>query len=112
MLTYLLGAALGGLFLWRLLGWLAIARSAYRVWRYLRQQPSAEGDQQQNADRPIPDAVLSRKEALRVLELDDGADRDQIMARYRQLMQKNHPDRGGSSYLATLINAAKNKLLE
>jgi len=54
---------------------------------------------------------LSREEALKVLGLDESADREQIIDAHRKLMQKVHPDMGGSDDLAARINEAKRILL-
>ncbi len=70
--------------------------------------------QQGDPGRPAGGArgeKMDRREALAVLGLDDAASRDDIIQAHRRLMQKNHPDRGGSAHLASRINAAKDLLL-
>ena len=54
---------------------------------------------------------MDRAEAYRVLGLQSGAGRDEIQAAYRRLIQRVHPDQGGSSDLAARINQARDVLL-
>lgn len=47
---------------------------------------------------------MNRKEAQLILGLGEGADTATIKQRHRILMLNNHPDNGGSTFLATKIN--------
>lgn len=51
-------------------------------------------------------------EAYEVLGLQRGATDEEIRAAHRELMKGVHPDHGGSSYLASKINAARDRLLK
>jgi len=53
---------------------------------------------------------MTRSEALSALGLAEGATSDDVVAAHRRLIQKLHPDRGGSTYLAALLNRAKDTL--
>lgn len=50
-------------------------------------------------------------EALDVLGLEAGASATAVRAAHRRLVQLVHPDRGGTTYLASKINRAKDVLL-
>ncbi|EGN98884.1 hypothetical protein SERLA73DRAFT_181587 [Serpula lacrymans var. lacrymans S7.3] len=54
---------------------------------------------------------MDRKEAIAVLGLKDGPTlRTKLKDAHRHIMLANHPDRGGSPYLASKINEAKDLL--
>lgn len=70
-------------------------------WRNSRHTPPPRG----------PRSDMTRDEALAVLGLAAGATVDDIRAAHRRLIQRMHPDVGGTADLAARINRAKDVLL-
>ena len=69
-------------------------------------QSNQQGSQQANGKHR-----MSTEQAREVLGLKPGCTKEDIILAHRRMMQKVHPDRGGSDYLASQINTAKDVLL-
>lgn len=71
--------------------------------------------QDSRSQRPPPRGPrtdMTREEALAVLGLAESATADEIRAAHRRLIQRMHPDVGGTADLAARINRAKDVLLD
>jgi len=55
--------------------------------------------------------AMTKQEAYKVLGLEAGASAADVRKAHRRLMQRLHPDLGGTSFLAARINEAKDILL-
>ena len=61
-------------------------------------------------DGPFEDK-MTRREAALILGVRESASAERIRNSHRKLLILNHPDTGGSTFLATKINQAKEMLL-
>ncbi|MBK1656271.1 molecular chaperone DnaJ [Allochromatium vinosum] len=108
----LIGAAIPVLM--RLLAFLRLVPELQQILRSLGLGVGAgAGSADGGAGQSVPPSsgALSEDEARAILGVDAKADAEAIRAAHRRLMQRLHPDRGGSDYLAARINAAKRRLL-
>jgi len=83
--------------------WLDSNRAGWREY-FAAQDPGEPPPSDNRQDDPLA-------EAYAVLGLKPGASDEEIRAAHRELMKGVHPDHGGSSYLASKINAARDRLL-
>jgi hypothetical protein len=62
--------------------------------------------------RGAPSRGMTVDEAYQVLGLSGGATRAEVQSAHRNLMKRFHPDQGGTTYLASQVNEAKDVLLK
>ncbi|MEM7209064.1 MAG: DnaJ domain-containing protein [Pseudomonadota bacterium] len=85
---------------------------------YLQRERAGEWENQPGGgssyqNRAQTDAgSMNESDAWEVLGLAPGASREEIVDTHRRLMSKLHPDKGGSNFLASQINRAKETLLD
>jgi hypothetical protein len=83
---------------------------AYLDRRFPGRREHAHRDRDARARADAQPGPMTEQEAYEVLGLQPGASMDAVRAAHRALMKKLHPDQGGSTYLATRVNQAKDLL--
>lgn len=98
-------------FVWRLA---SLLRFLPWIARLTGQGRSAPADDKGAGSNPpaAGDGRMSRQEAAELLGVAADAEREAVLAAHRRLMQRLHPDRGGTDYLAARLNEARDRLLE
>jgi DnaJ-like protein len=85
---------------------------AYLDRREPRWRDHVQGDAATGAGRAAwSSGKMTEEEAYQILGLHPGASAEDIGRAHRSLMKKLHPDQGGSTYLASRVNEAKDVLL-
>ncbi len=84
-----------------------------RMYQQHGQQQGQQNAQQnsQNQQQARAKQSMGTDEALQVLGLEPNYTKEDVIQAHRRMMQKVHPDRGGTDYLAAQINQAKETLL-
>ncbi|QCI68617.1 DnaJ domain-containing protein [Phreatobacter stygius] len=85
---------------------------AYLDRRDPRWRENAEGNAGAGQSGPPASSAMTKEEAYQILGLQPGADEQAIRGAHRTLMKKLHPDQGGSTWLASRVNQAKDILLD
>ena len=87
--------------------WINRALMAKQIWhQFSRTRHTNKGE-----NRARSSTKMTREQAYEILNIPTNAKRQDIIDAHRKLIQKVHPDRGGSDFLTAQINQAKDVLL-
>jgi len=79
-----------------------------RVLPFIKQINPAQAKGNSNTNNS---STIDLEQALKIFGFETMTTEEEVIQRHRELIQKNHPDRGGSDFLAAQINEAKDVLL-
>jgi DnaJ homolog subfamily C member 19 len=87
----------------RPMGWVLIGIGIAIGWWWLKQQDGSASK---------PGEAMTDVQAREILGVTAEASSEEIQAAYKRLMHKLHPDKGGSAYLTSQLNNARERLLK
>lgn len=93
--------------------WIGRAMRLHQLWQGLRRMTGRDAPAAEGPSPPTPPAgsAMTQAQAYEVLGLSPGATPDEIREAHRRLMRANHPDAGGSTWIAARLNQARDILL-
>nr|WP_068428436.1 DnaJ domain-containing protein [Magnetospirillum sp. XM-1]CUW37311.1 conserved protein of unknown function \ len=93
--------------------WIGRAMRLHQLWQGLRRMTGRDAPAAGGSAPPPPpaDTAMTPAQAYDVLGLAPGATPDEIREAHRRLMRANHPDTGGSTWIAARLNQARDVLL-
>jgi len=111
--THWLSAVLAGTipFLRRAAGLIRMAPVLTQFWTQWRKQSSNQGPDPTRGNSQSAPPNLTSAQARALLDVAADATPEEIINAHRRLISRNHPDKGGSTYIAAQLNAAKELLL-
>lgn len=93
-----------------LIPWGMRALRMHALWREAKRHFEGPGQNGGSTSSPPSGGRMSADQAYAILGLKPGASTEEIQSAYKRLMQKMHPDAGGSSALAAQVNEARDVL--
>ncbi len=81
-------------------------------WRELGEQGAKSGRGWGRRKKSAANDQMTMDEAREILGVEPDASTEEIKQAHHRLIRKNHPDQGGSDFLAAKINQAKDLLLD
>lgn len=95
--------------------WIGRAMRVHQAWRFVRRmtgrEPPSPSPSPGGKPPPPADTAMTRAQAYEILGLSPSASEDDIREAHRRLMRANHPDAGGSTWIAARLNQARDLLL-
>ena len=86
---------------------------AFGIWQMIKRfRPKIKGSSVGGSGGRGNASLMDKPQARQILEVGDNASHEEILSAHKRLMAKNHPDKGGSTYIASQINQAKDILLK
>ena len=86
---------------------------AFGIWQMIKRfRPKIKDSSGDGSSGSSNASVMDKPQARQILEVGDNASHEEILSAHKRLMAKNHPDKGGSTYIASQINQAKDILLK
>ncbi|GHF24721.1 hypothetical protein GCM10017044_19260 [Kordiimonas sediminis] len=97
-------------------GIIAVVPAGFALWRMLSQRKESGGKRGQHGSGQTSsgptNSSMTYNEAFEILGLKPGASQEEIEKAYKRLISLNHPDKGGSDWMAGKLNEARRILLD